>query len=84
MLDCRPGAPPPVTGIFSILLRVHAVTEPQKLRKRDTFMFFRGDIKLWVLEDLVQTGSCLLQTLFNHFCDKPLRGKEKVLYVLQR
>jgi len=80
MLDCRPGAPPPVTGIFSILLRVHAVTEAQKLRKRIP----SWDIKLWVLGDLVQTGSCLFQTLFNHCCDKPLRGKEKVLYVLQR
>ena len=55
--------------------------EPQKLRKRDTFMFFRGDIKLWVL---VQTGSWLLQALFSHCCDKTLRVKEKVLYVLQR
>jgi len=35
---------------------------------------FGGDVKPSVSGDLVKIGSCLLQALVSHYCDKPLRG----------
>jgi len=72
VLDCiwsQVLAPLP-TGIF--LFGAHSA----KLRRRVTFMSFRGDIKLSVPGYLVSIGSCLLQALISHHCGKPLRGNK--------